>query len=102
MKALVKDDQWFVDNGYLTENYDKSASYVYRILSPTEKLKAVWETHVRLNGITAILTPEILAGIIETGAERERQVTYVKLSREEKDKRTAERHKVKENANRKS
>lgn len=92
------DDQYFIDNGYWNISYDKSASFIYTIITGTEKWKKLFETCMRIVGHNRIITPEIIMQVIEEqNAERsKRRSYYKKLSKEEKEKRKAQRLAIRE------
>lgn len=88
------EDQWFIDNGYLESHFDRDSGYV--ITNGTDKLKAVVETVFRKQGNRIVITPDVLMRVIKSNkAKRTKQVTYVKLTAEQKYNNKMEKRRLK-------
>lgn len=104
---LKYNDEYFFNNGYWRHSTDVNSSYRYEIVVYSQKFRNLVDTCLKLKG-NGIITPELIATVIESGGGK-RKSYYKKLTKEERDRRTAERHRIKEekekairNANRQS
>lgn len=90
-------DDYMLANGYWKITQDTQSAHLYDIIVPSEKWRMLFDTCIRKTPKDQIITVDLIVEVINEGdTERHKIRNYRKLSQEEKDRRTAERHRLKD------
>lgn len=112
MRKEAFSDNFMVENGYWIIKEERTSSFIYEIITDTEKWRQLFETALRMTPENQIITPEILEKAIKSDTcrnpkpkryynKKERPEGYMTIKqRQAAAKKRAEQKLLNRNANR--